>query len=184
MRCWCVSMPALRLLICGHHDTFDSRLWMAWQWHLSPSTPSWTFAWELPGLFGHLQNTFDVRRHREFDIATGGAAWGGLRMKRRLAPNSSPLEVRLNLKEQILWFLVNSPPKVSPPRVGVETKLFVFVTMFCKKVLHVISPHNRLRWLCGDFCVQAWQFFGAVLFEVRCSPWFNDVVLYFWFHAC
>jgi hypothetical protein len=58
MRCWRVSMLAQRPLICGHRDTFDSRLLVVWQWDLSPSAPTWTFAWELPGLFGHLQNTF------------------------------------------------------------------------------------------------------------------------------
>jgi hypothetical protein len=103
--------------------------------------------------------------------------------RRWLAPNSSSSEARLNPNEPILWFLVNSSLKASPPQIGVETKLFVSVVMFCKKSLHAISPQNWLRWLRGDFYVQPWWFLGAVHFEVRCSPWFNDVVLYFWFHA-
>jgi hypothetical protein len=74
--------------------------------------------------------------------------------------------------------------KRHPRELGLRRSFSFLSLCFAKKGLHAISLHNWLWWLCRDFCVQAWRFLDAVLFERRCSPWFNDVVLYFWFHAC
>jgi hypothetical protein len=90
MRCWRVSMLAQRPSICHHRDTFDSRLSVAEQWDLSSTAPAWTFTWELPGFFGHLQNTFGCAKMSWVWYPN----WRGL----RLTPNSSLVEHELRSK--------------------------------------------------------------------------------------
>jgi hypothetical protein len=101
----------------------------------------------------------------------------------RFSPNSSPLEAKLKPKSRSCnsWWTLHQ--KSHPCELGLRQSFSLLSLYFAKKGLHVISSDNRLRWLHGDFSVQAWRFLGAVLFEVCYYPWFNDVVLYFWFHT-
>jgi hypothetical protein len=82
----CLHRPSdLRFVVAL--STFDSWPSVVRQWDLSPSVPAWTFTWELPKLFDHLQNTFHRAKASWVWYPIGGPLEVAFTWRRRLTPN-------------------------------------------------------------------------------------------------
>jgi hypothetical protein len=129
------------------HHWVASGLWspLLRLWKLSFCPPVWTFARRPPSSFTPCKTwpiiLTDIRRCFEsWAPASGGCLRWPFAQRRRLTPNSSPSEVRFNPDEPNLRPPVSSLPKLSPPRVGVESKhVSLLLSSFAKRLARGIA---------------------------------------------